>query len=141
MQTIQAIRRYYVIIIIIIIIIIISVIIIIIIIIITTTTTTIFYYQRLTYCKWYIIIASVITTRVRQGGVLAPFLFIILVDHLLGKAFEADSRVVSYLRQSRQFPVKSLDPRLLDAYTSTEGVVTTLPRFSLESIQFLWFWY
>ena len=50
-----------------------------------------------------------VTTGVLQGDVLAPFLFIILVDHLLGKVCEADSGVVTHSRQSRRYPVKSLN--------------------------------
>ena len=50
-----------------------------------------------------------VTTGVLQGDVLAPFLFIILVDYLLGKASGSDSRVVTYPRQSRRYPAKMLN--------------------------------
>ena len=47
-----------------------------------------------------------VTTGVLQGDVLAPFLFIILVDYLLDKASGPVSGVVTYSRQSRRHPVK-----------------------------------
>ena len=50
-----------------------------------------------------------VTTGVLQGDVLAPFLFIILVDYLLGKAPDADSGVMTHHpRQSRGHPAKFL---------------------------------
>ena len=47
-----------------------------------------------------------VTTGVLQGDVLAPFLFIILVDYLLDKASGPDSGVVTFPRQSRRYPAK-----------------------------------
>ena len=43
----------------------------------------------------------VVTTGVLQGDVLAPFLFIILVDHILGMACEAKPGVVIHPPQSK----------------------------------------
>ena len=48
-----------------------------------------------------------VTTGVLQGDVLAPFLFIILVDYLLGKASGLDSGVVTFTRQSRRYPARA----------------------------------
>ena len=50
-----------------------------------------------------------VTTGVLQGDVLAPFLFIILVDYLLGKTSGPDSGVVTCPRQSRRYPAKMLN--------------------------------
>ena len=50
-----------------------------------------------------------LTTGVLQGDVLAPFLFIILVDYLLSKASGPDSGVVTFPRQSRRYPAKMLN--------------------------------
>jgi len=50
-----------------------------------------------------------VTTGVLQGDVLAPFLFIILVDYLLGKASESDAGVETHPRQSRRYPAKFLN--------------------------------
>ncbi|XP_072015089.1 uncharacterized protein [Amphiura filiformis] len=50
-----------------------------------------------------------VTTVVLQGDVFAPFLLIILVDYLLGKACGPDSRVVTCPRQSRRYPAKLLN--------------------------------
>ena len=50
-----------------------------------------------------------VTTGVLQGDVLAPFLFIILVDYILGKASGPDSGVVAVPRQSRRYPAKMLN--------------------------------
>ena len=50
-----------------------------------------------------------VTTGVLQGDVLAPFLFIILVDYLLGKASGTYSGVVTCPRQSRRYPAKMLN--------------------------------
>ena len=51
-----------------------------------------------------------VSTGVLQGEVLAPFLFIILVDYLLKKATsDLDSRVITYPRRSRRYPVEVLN--------------------------------
>ena len=51
-----------------------------------------------------------VTTGVLQGDVLAPFLFVVLVDYLLKKATsQLDSGVVTHPRRSRRHPVKSLN--------------------------------
>ena len=50
-----------------------------------------------------------ITKGVLQGDVLAPFLFIILVDYLLGKASGNDSGVVTCPRQSGIYSAKRLN--------------------------------
>ena len=51
-----------------------------------------------------------VTTGVLQGDVLAPFLFIILIDYLMMKATEdTDSGVVTHPRQSRRHPAKILN--------------------------------
>ncbi|XP_072052030.1 uncharacterized protein [Amphiura filiformis] len=50
-----------------------------------------------------------VTTGVLQGDVLAPFLFIILVDYLLGNASGSDSGIVTCPRQSRKYPAKLLN--------------------------------
>ena len=50
-----------------------------------------------------------VTTGVLQGDVLAPFLFIVLIDYMLQKATEdSDSGVVTHPRQSQKTPCKSL---------------------------------
>lgn len=50
-----------------------------------------------------------VTTGVLQGDILAPFLLIILVDYLLGKASGPDSGVVTCPRQSRRYPAKMMN--------------------------------
>ena len=50
-----------------------------------------------------------VTTGVLQGDVLAPFLFIIFVDYLLGKASGPDSGVVTCPRRLRRYPAKMLN--------------------------------
>lgn len=50
-----------------------------------------------------------VTTGVLQGDVLAPFLFIILVDYLLGKASEFGTRVETHPIRSRRYPVEFLN--------------------------------
>ena len=51
-----------------------------------------------------------VTTGVLQGDVLAPFLFVVLVDYLLKKATsQLDSGVVTHPRRSRRHPAKSLN--------------------------------
>ena len=50
------------------------------------------------------------TTGVLQGDVLAPFLFVVLVDYLLKKATsQLDSGVVTHPHRSRRHPAKSLN--------------------------------
>ena len=51
-----------------------------------------------------------VTTGVLQGDVLAPFLFVVLVDYLLKKATsQLDAGVVTHPRRSRRPPAKSLN--------------------------------
>ena len=50
-----------------------------------------------------------VTTGVLQGDVLAPFLFIILVDYLLLKASEASTGAETHPRLSRRYPAKILN--------------------------------
>ena len=51
-----------------------------------------------------------VTTGVLQGDVLAPFLFVVLVDYLLKKAtLQLDSGVVTRPRRSRRHPAKPLN--------------------------------
>ena len=51
-----------------------------------------------------------VTTGVLQGDVLAPFLFVVLVDYLLKKVTsQLDSGVVTHPRRSRRYPVKLLN--------------------------------
>ncbi|XP_078661521.1 uncharacterized protein LOC144905654 [Branchiostoma floridae x Branchiostoma belcheri] len=51
-----------------------------------------------------------VTTGVLQGDVLAPFLFIVLVDYLMKNAVEdTSSGVVTHPRQSRRHPAKTLN--------------------------------
>ena len=51
-----------------------------------------------------------VTTGVLQGDVLAPFLFVVLVDYLLKKATsQLDSGVATHPRRSRRHPAKSLN--------------------------------
>ena len=50
-----------------------------------------------------------VTTGVLQGDVLVPFLFIIFVDYLLGKASGPDCGVVTCPRRSRRYPAKMLN--------------------------------
>ena len=67
-----------------------------------------------------------VTTGVLQGDVLAPFLFVVLVDYLLKKATsQLDSGVVTRPHRSRRHPAKSLndldfadDIALLESSTS-----------------------
>ena len=50
-----------------------------------------------------------VTTRVLQGDVLTPFLFVMLVNYLLKKATPLDSGVATHPRRSRRHPAKSLN--------------------------------
>ena len=67
-----------------------------------------------------------VTTGVLQGDVLAPFLFIILVDYLLGKASGADTGVVTCPRQSRRYPAKFLND--LDFADDIALLESSIPR-------------
>ena len=51
-----------------------------------------------------------VSTGVLQGDVLAPFLFVILIDYLLTKATsELDSGIITHPRRSRRHPAKLLN--------------------------------
>ena len=50
-----------------------------------------------------------VTTGVLQGDVLAPFLFIILVDYLLLRSTDGDSGVLTCPRKSSRYPAKVLN--------------------------------
>lgn len=50
-----------------------------------------------------------VTTGVLQGDVLAPFLFIILVDYLLLRFTDGDSGVLTCPRKSSRYPAKVLN--------------------------------
>ena len=68
-----------------------------------------------------------VSTGVLQGDVLAPFLFIILVDYLLKKATsDLDSEVVTHPRRPRRYPVKVLNN--LDFADDIAQLESTIPR-------------
>ena len=68
-----------------------------------------------------------VSTGVLQGDVLAPFLFIILVDYLLKKATsDLDSGAVTHPRRSRRYPVKVLYD--LDFADDIALLESTIPR-------------
>ena len=50
-----------------------------------------------------------VSTGVLQGDVLAPFLFIILVDYLLLRSSDSGSGVLTHLRKSRRYPAKVIN--------------------------------
>ena len=51
-----------------------------------------------------------VSTGVLQGDVLAPFLFIVLVDYLLKKATsDVDTGVVTHPRRSRRYPARVIN--------------------------------
>ena len=51
-----------------------------------------------------------VTTGVLQGDVLAPFLFIVLIDYLMKNATEGtDSGVLTHPRRSRRHPAKAIN--------------------------------
>jgi len=68
-----------------------------------------------------------VTTGVLQGDVLAPFIFVILVDYLMLKATNgADSGVVTHPRRSRRHPAKVLND--LDFADDIALLDSTIPR-------------
>ena len=68
-----------------------------------------------------------VTTGVLQGDVLAPFLFIILVDYLLKKSTSGtDAGVVTHPRRSRRYPAKTLND--LDFADDIALLESSLPR-------------
>ena len=67
-----------------------------------------------------------VSTGVLQGDVLAPFIFIILVDYLLGKAAGPDCGVVTHPRQSRRYPTKLLND--LDFADDIALLESSIPR-------------
>ena len=68
-----------------------------------------------------------VSTGVLQGDVLAPFLFIILVDYLLKKATSNfDSGAVTHPRRSKRYPVKVLND--LDFADDIALLESTIPR-------------
>ena len=68
-----------------------------------------------------------VSTGVLQGDVLAPFLFIILVDYLLKKATsDLDSGAVTHSRRSRRYSVKVLND--LDFLDDIALLESTIPQ-------------
>ncbi len=68
-----------------------------------------------------------ISTGVLQGDVLAPFVFIIVVDYLLKRATaEVESGVVTHPRRSRRYPAKLLND--LDFADDIALLESTIPR-------------
>ena len=67
-----------------------------------------------------------VTTGVLQGDVLAPFLFIIFVDYLLGKASGPLSGVVTCPCRSRRYPAKMLND--LDFTDDIALLESSMPR-------------
>jgi len=67
-----------------------------------------------------------VTTGVLQGDVLAPFLFIILVDYLLGKASGSDTGLLTCPRRSSRYPVKILND--LDFADDIALLESSIPR-------------
>jgi len=67
-----------------------------------------------------------VTTEVLQGDVLAPFLFIILVDFLLTKACGVDSGVMTHPRKSSRSPAKILSD--LDFADDIALLESSMPR-------------
>ena len=68
-----------------------------------------------------------VSTGVLQGDILAPFLFIVLVDYLLKKATsDLDSGAVTHPRRSRRYPVKVLND--LDFADDIALLESTIPR-------------
>ncbi|KAI8514995.1 hypothetical protein Bbelb_075860 [Branchiostoma belcheri] len=68
-----------------------------------------------------------VTTGVLQGDVLAPFLFIVLIDYLLLESTKGtDSGVVTHPRQSRRHPAQTLND--LDFADDIALLESTIPR-------------
>ena len=68
-----------------------------------------------------------VTTGVLQGDVLAPFLFIIMIDYLLQNATrDNDSGVLTHPRRSRRYPAKVLND--LDFADDIALLESTIPR-------------
>ncbi|XP_071943549.1 uncharacterized protein [Antedon mediterranea] len=67
-----------------------------------------------------------VTTGVLQGDVLAPYIFIILVDYLLLRSSECDSGVVTCPRKSRSYPAKILND--LDFADDIALLESSIPR-------------
>ena len=71
-----------------------------------------------------------VTTGVLQGDVLAPFLFIILVDYLLLNASEANTGAETHPRLSRRYPAKILND--LDFADDIALLETSIARAQLQ---------
>lgn len=72
-----------------------------------------------------------VSTGVLQGDVLAPFLFVILIDYLLTKATsELDSGVITHPRRSRRHPAKLLND--LDFADDIALLESTIPRAQVQ---------
>ncbi len=68
-----------------------------------------------------------VTTGVLQGDVLAPFLFIVLIDYLMKRATDGiDSAVVTHPRQSRRHPAKVVND--LDFADDIALLESSIPR-------------
>ncbi|KAI8509483.1 hypothetical protein Bbelb_133310 [Branchiostoma belcheri] len=68
-----------------------------------------------------------VTTGVLQGDVLAPFLFIVLIDYLMSESTKGtDSGVVTHPRQSRRHPAQTLND--LDFADDIALLESTIPR-------------
>ena len=65
--------------------------------------------QQVSDGSWNISKPFCVSTGVPQGDVLAPFLFITLVDYLLLKSSDGDSGVLTCPRKSRRYPAKVLN--------------------------------
>ena len=66
-----------------------------------------------------------VTTGVLQGDVLAPFLFVVLVDYLLKKTTsQLDSGVVTHPRRSRRHPAKLNDLDFADDIALLESSIS-----------------
>ena len=86
------------------------------------------------------------TTGVLQGDVLAPFLFVVLVDYLLKKATsQLDSGVVTHPRCSRRHPAKSLNDLdfaddIRPSWPKQQKQQLTLDLSSMHQRQSIWLW-